>query len=101
LPCPCEGDHDTVVLVESGNNDLHVRLAAWYYKHGAISQPTIQQLLQMTYILPTSGPVNANIYQEIEFTGEKFVDSKKIEYTGDYYSGEYVDWLERQLGIDE
>lgn len=88
-------NHTVAVMVEDGNNEMHVRLAAWYYMYGANNTPTLADLMMYTEIVRTAGPVSANVYNELEFKGDKFV---KVE-DGDYYSGAYVDWLEQQLGI--
>ncbi len=55
-----------IVIVENAESDMHARLAAYYYLYNLLGEqerPSDKELLELTSIWKTSGPVNALIYR--------------------------------------
>ena len=56
-------DGERVVVVNEAYNDLHARLAAYYYVFGVEHTPSREEVIEATTSHLTNGPVNAKIYR--------------------------------------
>ena len=59
------GEEPRMVIVEKFDDEMHARLAAYYYTLIRPVEPTREELLQRTKVNRCDGPVNANIYRNI------------------------------------
>lgn len=60
------GEDDRVVIVQNADDDMHARLAAYFYLYnllGIYDPPTAEELIKVTSTWKSSGPVNAQIYR--------------------------------------
>lgn len=57
-------EDERVVIVDNADDEMHARLAAYYYIHlQPVAEPTKEELRELTSVHRTNGPVNANIYR--------------------------------------